>query len=168
MLATHDIVNVFVDLHPTLQRIVTYRTGSRHVAQDLTQDIYFRILNLANQFPTHDDARNYLIRVAMNASTDYVRTEQRRSQLLKGTYELFENHMPTPEENLNYDQKIKQIDEALSSLPEKSREILYMSRIEGMTHAQIAEKLGVSRSLVEKYAVKAVLHCREFLLKDHS
>lgn len=43
-----------------------------------------------------------------------------------------------------------------------------MSRVEGMTHAQIAEKLGVSRSLVEKYAVKAVLHCREVLLKNQS
>ncbi|MDP0907482.1 RNA polymerase sigma factor, partial [Klebsiella pneumoniae] len=155
MLATHDIVDVFVDLHPTLQRIVTYRTGSRQVAQDLTQDIYFRILNLANQFPSHDDARNYLIRVAMNASTDYVRTEQRRSQLLKGTFELFENYMPSPEDDMHYSQKIKEIDDALSSLPEKSREILYLSRVEGLTHAQIAEKLGVSRSLVEKYAVKA-------------
>lgn len=96
MIATHNILDVFVDLHPTLQRIITYRTGSRQVAQDLTQDIYFRILNLANQFPTHDDARNYLIRIAMNASTDYVRTEQRRSQLLKGAFELFENYMPTP------------------------------------------------------------------------
>lgn len=168
MLATHDIVDVFVDLHPTLQRIVTYRTGSRQVAQDLTQDIYFRILNLANQFPSHDDARNYLIRVAMNASTDYIRTEQRRSQLLKGTFELFENYMPSPEDDMHYSQKIKEIDDALSSLPEKSREILYLSRVEGMTHAQIAEKLGVSRSLVEKYAVKAVLHCREVLLKNQS
>ncbi|WP_315708133.1 RNA polymerase sigma factor [Brenneria uluponensis] len=163
MLASNDIVDIFVDLHPTLQRIVTYRTGSKQVAQDLTQDIYFRILNLANQLPTHDDARNYLIRIALNASTDYIRTEQRRMQLLKGTCELFESYMPSPEEDLHYSQQIKEIDVALSSLPEKSREILYMSRVEGMTHGEIAEKLGVSRSLVEKYAVRAVLHCRDVL-----
>lgn len=167
MLANNDVVDLFVDLHPTLQRIVTYRTGSRQVAQDLTQDIYFRILKLANQFPTHDDARNYLIRIALNASTDYVRTEQRRSQLLKGTLELFENYMPSPEENLHYDQQIREIDSALAALPEKSREILYMSRVEGMTHSEIAERLGVSRSLVEKYAVRAVLHCREVMLKSN-
>lgn len=167
MLANNDVVDLFVGLQPTLQRIVTYRTGSRQVAQDLTQDMYFRILKLADQFPTQDDARNYLIRIALNASTDYVRTEQRRSQLLKGTLELFENYMHSPEENLHHDQQIREIDSALSELPEKSREILYMSRVEGMTHSEIAEKLGVSRSLVEKYAVRAVLHCREVMLKNN-
>lgn len=164
----NSVVDIFLDLHPTLERIVTYRTGSRQVAQDLTQDIYFRVLNLANEFPTYDDARNYLVRVAMNASTDYVRTEKRRQQLLKGTFDLFENYMPSPEDNLNYGQQITEIDQALASLPEKCRQTLYMSRVEGMTHAEIAEKLGVSRSLIEKYAVKAVLHCREFMVNKAS
>ena len=35
-----------------------------------------------------------------------------------------------------------------------------MSRMEGKTHAEIAAELGVSKSLVEKYAVRALLHCR--------
>ncbi|MBJ7556581.1 RNA polymerase sigma factor [Marinomonas spartinae] len=165
MLANNEVVDVFVDLYPTLQKIVSHRTGSAQVAQDITQDMYFRILKLADQFPTHDDARNYLIRIALNASIDHVRTEQRRAQLLKGTFELFENHMYSPEDNLHYRQKINQIDDALASLPGKSREILYMSRVEGMTHNEIAEKLGVSRSLVEKYVVKAVLLCRDVMKK---
>ena len=163
MAVNNDVVDIFLDLHPMLERIVSYRTGSRQVAQDLTQDIYFRVLNLANEFPTYDDARNYLIRVAINASTDFVRTEKRRQQLLNGTFELFENYMPSPEENLYYGQQVTEIDNALSALPEKCRKVLYMSRVEGMTHAEIADKLGVSRSLIEKYAVKAVIHCRNFM-----
>lgn len=163
MLASNEIVDVFVDLQPTLKRIVTYRTGSQQAAQDLTQDMYFRILQLANTFPTYDDARNYLIRIAMNSSIDYLRTEKRRAQLLSGAVELFEGYNPSPEENLFYKQKLLSIDKALEDMPPKCREVLYLSRIEGLTHAEIASRMNVSRSLVEKYSVKALLHCKNYL-----
>ncbi|BES83232.1 DNA-directed RNA polymerase sigma-70 factor [Pectobacterium araliae] len=163
MLASNNVVDVFVDIHSMLQRIVAYRTGSKHVAQDLTQEMYFRVLGLTNTFPTYDDARNYLIRIALNAATDHVRTEQRHTQLLGGAIQLFENYEPSPEEGLYVKQQIIEIDNALADLPQKCRDVLYLSRIEGMTHEEIAEKLGVSRSLVEKYAIRALLHCREHL-----
>ncbi|AUO66008.1 RNA polymerase subunit sigma-70 [Citrobacter freundii complex sp. CFNIH2] len=161
--ASVNLIDVFIDIYSTLFKIVSYRTGTVHVAQDITQDIYFKIFKVANEFPAYEDARNYLIRVALNASSDYRRTEQRRVQILNAALHMFENYSPSPEDNHYSIEKINLLDSTLSTLPEKCREILYLSRVDGLTHKEIAQKMGISVSLVEKYAVRTLLHCRDTL-----
>ena len=48
---------------------------------------------------------------------------------------------------------------ALASLPAKVREALLLNRLDGLTYAQIAVKLGVSERMVKKYMAQAMLHC---------
>ncbi|MBK0002669.1 RNA polymerase sigma factor [Erwinia sp. S38] len=161
-----NIVDVFVDVYATLFKIVSYRTGATHIAQDITQEIYFKIINVANEFPQYSDARNYLIRVALNASNDYRRNEKRREQILSGALHLFESYSPSPEDSHYSVEKINLLDAALSELPEKCREILYLNRVEGLTHKEIAKRMDISISLVEKYAVKTLIQCRDVIKKS--
>jgi RNA polymerase sigma factor (sigma-70 family) len=105
--------------------------------------------------------------MAVNAAVDHQRTEGRRSELLAGAAELFEGVEASPEDLAVSRGEIALLQEALRELPPKCWEVLYMSRVEGMTHTEIAKALGVSKSLVDKYAVRALLHCRQ-KLKDGS
>jgi RNA polymerase sigma-70 factor (ECF subfamily) len=166
MSTTVNTLDIFIDSRENLYRIALYRTGTKQAAQDITQDICLKVISLANEFPSYDDARNYLIRIAINASTDYVRAEKRRMKLLEGAATLFEGYSNDPEESCHFNENVKKIEEALNNLPSKCREILYLSRVEGMTHAEIAERLGVSRSLVEKYTVRTLLHCKQALKEE--
>ncbi|MEX5593816.1 RNA polymerase sigma factor [Pseudomonas orientalis] len=165
MSATVNALDVFVEIRDSIFRIALHRTGTIHGAQDVTQDICLKVMSLANEFETYDDARNYLIRIAINASTDALRSERRRLKLLEGAATLFMGYSSSPENDCKNAQIITLLGQALNELPPKCRDILYLSRIEGMTHSEIAIKLNVSRSLVEKYTVRAILHCREFLKK---
>lgn len=166
MSTTVNTLDIFIDSRENLYRIALYRTGTKQAAQDITQDICLKVISLANEFPSYDDARNYLIRIAINASTDYVRAEKRRMKLLEGAATLFEGYSNDPEESYHFNENVKKIEEALNNLPSKCREILYLSRVEGMTHAEIAERLRVSRSLVEKYTVRTLLHCKQALKEE--
>jgi RNA polymerase sigma factor (sigma-70 family) len=161
-----DLLSVFVESRAMLERLLANRVRNRQVAQDLTQDLYFKLVRVAEQFPTKDDARRYLLRMAINAAMDHRRVEARRSELLAGVAELFGELQVTPEEVLVADHEIARIETALKDLPPRCRDVLFMSRMEGKTHAEIAAQLGVSRSLVEKYAVRALLHCRSRLKGD--
>ena len=38
-----------------------------------------------------------------------------------------------------------------------------MSRLDGLRNGEIAERLGISRNMVEKHIIKAMLHCRRRL-----
>ncbi|MCP6134986.1 helix-turn-helix domain-containing protein, partial [Klebsiella pneumoniae] len=53
------------------------------------------------------------------------------------------------------------LDEALLQLPDKARQALLLNRVEGLTQAQIAQRLGVSESMVAKYIGQALRHCRD-------
>jgi len=159
-LSAAELLNVFVGFRARLERMLHGRLQSREAAQDLTQDLYLKLLRVAERFPTPDDARHYLVRMALNAATDHQRTEARRAELLSGTAELFSRMLPAPEHSAMAADELAQLEQALGGLPRRCRDVLYMSRVEGMTHAEIAKALGVSKSLVDKYAVLALTQCR--------
>ena len=49
---------------------------------------------------------------------------------------------------------------ALSELPAACRECFLLRKLDGLSHLEIADRLGVSRSMVEKHIVNAMKHCR--------
>lgn len=160
-----ELTRIFLKLRPSLERVIERKTGDAQVAQDLAQEMYFRLQRIADTLPNEDEARRYLMRMATNAALDHLRVEGNRVQLLAGALALFEGHVATPECYAQAEDRMVELDAALSELPAKCRDVLYLSRMEGLTHAEIAERLGVSRSLVEQYSVKALKHCRQKL--DH-
>ncbi|MGQ0621084.1 MAG: RNA polymerase sigma factor [Panacagrimonas sp.] len=159
-LSSADLIGVFLELRPKIERVVTRRVGNPAVAADLVQDMYLRLSRISERLASGDEARNYLLKMAVNASIDHLRIEGRRAELLAGAIDLFDQPERTPEETALAEDQLRGVDAALSELPSRCREILFLSRVEGLTHTEIAQQLGVSRSLVEKYVVKALLHCR--------
>jgi len=57
---------------------------------------------------------------------------------------------------------------AVDDLPPRCREVFLMSRLDGLGNGEIAGRLGISRNMVEKHIIKAMMHCRRRLdtLKD--
>lgn len=159
-LTSAELTQIFLQIRPSLERVIQRRIGDPQAAQDLAQELYFRLQRIADQLPDEDEARRYLMRMATNAAIDHLRVEGNRVQLLAGALCLFEGHVVDPETQAQAHEQLQAIEVALADLPPKCRDVLYLSRLEGLTHAEIAARLGVSRSLVEKYAVRALLHCR--------
>jgi len=160
MLGPVDLLGIFVDYQAKLKRLLTGRLKSPQTAEDLTQDLYLKLPRVAESFPTRDDAQRYLVRMALNAALDHQRVESRRAELLQGMAEQADSATSSPEQELLARGEVEQLEQALKDLPAKCRDVLYMSRVQGMTHAEIAAELGVSKSLVDKYAVRALVHCR--------
>ena len=52
------------------------------------------------------------------------------------------------------------LEQAISELPETQREVFLMNRIDKLTYAEIAERLGVSVKAIEKRMGKALKHMR--------
>ncbi len=64
---------------------------------------------------------------------------------------------PTPEEMLDVRQRLSAVHATLSRLHPRTRQILLMHRLEGLRYREIAERLGISESAVEKHVAKAAL-----------
>lgn len=155
-----ELVKAFIALRPQLERIVANRVACWATAADIVQDLYLRLPQIGERLTNADEARRYMIRMAVNASLNHLRLEGRRAELLAGISDLYDAGERTPEDAVLTTDALRVLDAALQGLPDKCREMLFLSRVEGMTHAEIAAHMGVSRSLVEKYLVKIMLHCR--------
>ncbi|MGQ0701046.1 MAG: RNA polymerase sigma factor [Panacagrimonas sp.] len=163
-----ELLGVFLELRPKIERILAARLGNRATAADLVQELYLRLPRIGERLASQDEARRYLLKMAVNASIDHVRVEGRRAELLAGAVDLFDPPQHAPEDMALAVDQLRGIDAALKELPDKCREMLFLSRVEGMTHGEIAVRMGVSRSLVEKYVVRALLHCRARLNESAS
>jgi RNA polymerase sigma-70 factor (ECF subfamily) len=71
-----------------------------------------------------------------------------------------ERFAPVAPRHLDHGQRLEMLQRALAELPPLCRDSFLLRKIEGLSHPQIAERLGISKALVEKHIVNAMKHCR--------
>lgn len=161
-----SLESIFLETRWDLERIVRRRVRSADVVADLVQDVYLKCHRATLDFADRQEARAYLLRMASNLAIDHERVEGRRSAILSEmapAYDMFDNQASSPEAFAMADDRVRQIETVLASLPGLTRQMFILVRLHGMTHKEVADKLGVSKSLVDKYMVQALLRCRDSL-----
>ncbi|MEQ1560993.1 MAG: RNA polymerase sigma factor [Methyloglobulus sp.] len=159
-----DVLNrVYLDCRPALQRYLAFSTRCPDTAADLVQEVYLRLPNLKPIPPSEAAIKAWLFRVAANLAVDHFRKEKRHQELLSEHLPVVdrEKAVPTPETIAYHDDQLQKIQDALEILPTVCKEVLYLSRVEGLTHQAIAERLSISKSWVEKQLVRAINHLRQ-------
>lgn len=125
-------------------------------AQDLAQEVFYR---LARQESLDDVAtmESYLFATAANVGRDFFRRAKVRSD---NPAESFVDSIQltadlSPERQLADRQELESVLAALNEMPERMRTIFILARLENMPRAEIASRLGVSKSTVEQTITRA-------------
>ncbi|WP_284356585.1 sigma-70 family RNA polymerase sigma factor [Pseudomonas putida] len=136
------------------------RLGSRQAAEDVAHDAYLRVLErTAAQQIEHP--RAFLYRTALNLVIDRHRRQALRQSEPLEVLDLDERwHSPAPGLDMQLEQRLALMQKALDELSGPCRESFLLRKLDGLSHEQIAQRLGISRSLVEKHIVNAMKHCR--------
>ncbi len=166
--AEEGVTGVYFKSRPALHRYLTLSTHCPHTASDLLQEIYLR-LPLLKPIPDSETAiRAWLFRVAANLVADHFRKERRHNEILAGHLPSYDGRSLAPalEEALHHKAQLAYIQTAIQELPKVCVDVLYLSRIEGMTHQAIADRLDISKSWVEKQLVRALNHLRSKISDD--
>lgn len=159
----------FQEHYDDLLQFLTRRMNDRQRAADVAQETYLKLVQVDQQAIPVLHARSYIFRVAGNLAIDALRREQRiasRHDDSDGAGEIA-CPAPAPEAALLARERLQILDQALLQLPSKPREALLLNRVEGLTQAQIAQRLGVSESMVAKYIGQALRHCRDWVKHNH-
>jgi RNA polymerase sigma-70 factor (ECF subfamily) len=159
-----DFDAVFREVYPSLFRYCHRMTGEPDQADDLAQEAFYRLWDRDVQ-GSDLSLRVWLFRVATNLARDRFRTRERRRQILVA--HPVERSVPGPEGQLERQEEIERVREALGSLPERDREILLL-RQEGFSYREIAEAVGVSPTSVGTLSARALRRFRDALsAKEH-
>lgn len=144
----------------SLQRYFERRIKNRADVDDLIQDVFLRLARRAD-FQSIQHLDGYLFEVAANVLQDRLR--YRRSRALELHDEIKEFHSRedfSPDRVLIGKENLGCVYRALCELPERVRMAFLLHRLEGLRHPEIAKRLGVSVSAVEKYVIRALVHIK--------
>lgn len=158
-----ELDSLFREYHRELATFAYRKLHDREAASDLVQDAFVRYIAHVRQTEmAAESPRFFLWRIASNLLLDLARRERRRGQMVAldavAPHELSDS-APSAERRLSARQEYRALRQALDELPAKARTALLLNRVERLTHAQIAIRLGVSPSMVNKYISRALGHC---------
>lgn len=149
-----------------LQAYLTYKLKDAETAADLTQEAFLRFAEQNSASGVNVAyGRSYLYRTAHNLAIDHVRQKARQKTDASAHDEMaaIADDKPTQEEQTDARQKLELLQAAVVELPERTRQIFVLNRIEGLSYTETAERLGISESSVQKHLAKALLHVTQRL-----
>jgi RNA polymerase sigma-70 factor (ECF subfamily) len=128
--------------------------GDHSAAEEITQDVFMRVWEKAG---TYDAGKakviTWLSRIARNQAIDVLRRRNRRGEHERETWEFLKfaadrvDHDPV--EDVELSSQRKEVRAAVAALPENQQQALSLAFFQGLTHRQIAEKLGVPLGTVK-------------------
>jgi RNA polymerase sigma factor (sigma-70 family) len=127
--------------------------------EDLVQDVFARIV-ARDSSEQIEHLAGYIAKTAASVLNDQARRRSaRRSDLhISFDAELHGDEDFDPERVLSGKEELHAATAALLSLPERTRTVFVLRRLEGYRFRDIAERLGISVSAVEKHMVRAISH----------
>ncbi len=159
--AAHPILALYSHHLGWLQAWLRRRLGCVDDAADLAQDTFVRLLGRPAQALEPEvlrEPRAYLTIVARGLLVDFWRRGELERAYLEDLAHQPEALQPSPEERLAAVQMLEAVDALLRSLTPRTRQAWLMSRLDGLTHAEIAERLQVSVPRVRQYLANALRH----------
>jgi RNA polymerase sigma-70 factor (ECF subfamily) len=138
-----------------IRKLLLSRGRTVDDTDDLIQEAFLR-LELYCRDHEVQQPEAFLVRTALNLSVDERRSARARRIVPERVETLtLIDPRPTPDEVLATQQRLQRMKRGLQALTPRVREVFLMNRLDGYSYAQIAERLGISESAVEKHIAKA-------------
>ena len=147
-----------------LQKYLRRFTAGGEDIEDLVQEAYVRVCALP-EGQVVDSPRALLFRIARNLAVD--RARQRRSRATDDVADFeplnVSSEEAEPDEQVDLRRRFESFCAAVDNLPPLCRRVFVLRKVYQLSHAEIAEALGLSHSTIEKHVAKGLVRCRDRL-----
>jgi RNA polymerase sigma-70 factor (ECF subfamily) len=129
------------------------------VAEDIVQELFFKIWNKKENLNISTSLKAYLYRSVYNNAIEYLRTEK-----LEKMYKEYNFREIHSEGNLQSDSdQLALVNKAIEELPDKCKDVFKLRKFEKLSHAEIAQKLDISVKTVETHIHRATVTLKDKL-----
>ncbi|MBK8346744.1 MAG: RNA polymerase sigma-70 factor [Saprospiraceae bacterium] len=157
--------NLF-DLHYSPLCNFAYRiTGDLNQAEDVVQDVFVRLWDKRDQMDQERNIRSYIYTMVRNHALEIIRRQSLGSKINQELLYLQNDTEESPVEETEIEKIVilDQIYVSIRQLPPKCGEVFTLSKVNGLSYAQIAEHMDISIKTVENHMGKALKLLREML-----
>ena len=155
--------SLFRSSYVSLVRYAKTFVKDHDTAEEIVQDLFFRLWNDKKNFKIETSLNGYLFRAVHNRCLHLI---EHKKVVEKHARELSyrqEENVENPSETVQYSELQSIIVRTLERLPERCGRIFCMNRFEGLKYAEIADKMSVSVKTIEAEMGKALKEFRKAL-----
>jgi RNA polymerase sigma factor (sigma-70 family) len=165
-----DTLQIFLAAQAELLRYATRITGDSTEAEDVMQEAWLRFRAIAGARPL-EEPHGYLVRIVRNLALDRQRKQGRENRLFVPDTTAAVGYVPSEEPSqqagLEGRDELARLRKTMARLPERTRRAFEMHRFEDMKLIEIAEELGISKSVASELVIEAVEFCKKALRRAH-
>lgn len=155
------IFKAYMECREALVRSIRKACAQPEDVDDILQETYLRAYQ-ANEKRPISSPKDYLFVVSRNLVYKSLAHQSKEIVTEIDDTLLDVEHAPL-DHDLHFKLKLEVLNDAFSSLPEKQRRAILLRKFYGFSHKEIAKKMGVTVSSVEKYISFGLKHCEKVL-----
>jgi RNA polymerase sigma factor (sigma-70 family) len=137
-----EMALLFEKYHVALFNFFLHMGVQRDLSQDLTQNLFYRMIKYRNSYREGKNVRTWMYQIARNLFMDYV-NEQKISGTMISLTETYLPDVPNNETVYSEDDYIT-LEKAISALPVEQRELLILCRFQGLKYNEVSSILNQS------------------------
>jgi RNA polymerase sigma factor (sigma-70 family) len=135
---------------------VAYRVlGRRDLAQDATQQTFVKAWQAADRFDVDRDPASWLMTIARRVAIDIYRHEARRPAIALADVAAHDRSLTSLAPDLEAVDRVWQVRRAIDALSSDEATVVRLQHLDGMSHAEISEKLGIALGTVKSRSHRA-------------
>jgi RNA polymerase sigma factor (sigma-70 family) len=147
-----------------LRRFLARFFSDSHDIEDVAQEAYLRAY-VAEQQKDIEQPKAFLFRIAKNvALTKLTRKSEKITDYIEecGASVVIECGASADSE-VEAEESLGLYCDAVAALPDKCRQVFLLRKVHGLAHREIAQRMSLSVSSVEKYLLRGILECEAFV-----
>ncbi|KIA96500.1 hypothetical protein OC25_01740 [Pedobacter kyungheensis] len=130
--------------------------GNEEEAKDIVQNLFFSLYNNINQIDFKTSLSSYLYRSVKNQVLDYIKHQKIVDRYLESFNAFAEQGVAVTDQEIRRKELEKIIEAGMEALPGKMKEVFLLSRLENMSHKEIADKLGITQHTIKSQISNAI------------
>jgi RNA polymerase sigma factor (sigma-70 family) len=135
-------------------------TVDRDVAEDLTQNVFLRVIKYRNSFKESNKFQSWIYQVARNVFSDHYQSVKNRKADFVDV-EKMSDRMPDSEEGMMIDEQEKLLHQSMLLLSDEQRELLVLTRFQHMKYEEVAVIMDTTVANVKVKVHRAIAKLRE-------
>jgi RNA polymerase sigma factor (sigma-70 family) len=147
---------IYEHRHRALFRFFFRLTGRQAVSEDLVHEVFLRMIRYRHTYQSGDGFESWMYRIARNVLTDSARKHRLETAAADSELEDMESGRPTALDTVMKQQDLALLHRAMRELPEDKRELLVLSRFQGLSYEQIGRIVGCETGTVKVRVFRAM------------
>ena len=162
--AMSSVSTAFVENYVFLKRFLARFFSDRQDIEDVAQEAYLRAY-VAEQQKDIEQPKAYLFRIAKNVALTKLtkKSEKITDYIEECDASVVIEYGASADSEVEAEESLGLYCDAVAALPDKCRQVFLLRKVHGLSHREIAQRMSLSVSSVEKYLLRGILECKAFV-----